>query len=1228
LDYGHGIALDGAGNAYVTGDTTSPEGDFPVLGGPDLTQNGNYDTFIAKVNAAGTALVYSGFIGGSGDDLRARVDVDGAGNAYVVGTTDSLEATFPVTLGPDLTYNGGTYDGFVAKVNAAGTALVYAGFLGGSGEDWIRAVAVDGSNNAVVVGWTASTQATFPVMLGPDATYNGGAFDAFVAKVNAAGTALLECGYIGGSGDDRGAGVAIDGANNIYVSGLTTSTQATFPEIVGPLLNYNGGTSDGFMAKMNAVTTAVTLASFEAVGLDSAVDLRWATGSELSNLGFHLYRAPSAEGPYERITLRLVPGLGSSPAGASYRYRDEGLVNGLSYFYKLEDVETTGRTMEHGPVAATPIEGAAPVAAPTALLTYGQSEAASFEILERSPGRLVLQLRVKGFSAQPMDDGSVSISVPGFSDSESGAFSIPVKRSWVEVGSGRNLRVGSVVAEGVEEFSSLRPAPGQEPEIVATRQGTVRAGRKARGARAGKATATYPEEMARILSAGYQQETRKALLELAPLRWDPAGARLLLARTLTVEIRFEGRDETRHRESNSHDTREVIARLGARAAGLYAVSFEDVLGRARRRPVPASSLRLSRLGEPVAFHLEPDRATFGPGSTIYFLSGGEALNPYERRAMYELERRGGGARMPLASAAPDGAALPFLEHCIDREENRYYQAGLLEADDLWLWDTLLAPTTRSYPFALRGVLSSEPAEVEVRIQGVSDLPESPDHHLRLWINGVAVGESTLEGKTGLRLTAEISPGTLLDGENRLEIENVGDTGASYSMVMLDRFSVRYARLPEADAGHLEGSFRETGTAEVSGFSGGALVVDVSADPPRWLKGVESADGMVRFRAEAARSYALVSPGSLLKADVLNALPGLLKKDRRQTDYLVIGPPALLEAARPLIARRRAQGLRTRAVSIEQIYSEFGFGERRPEAVREFLTFSYHYWGKPSPRYVLLLGDASYDFKDYLGTGVTNHLPSLAVKTSYLWTASDPAYAAVNGDDILPDLAIGRLPAANPEELTAMVDKILAYESSGSLSSGPMVLVADDADAAGDFEADAEEIASTLLPAAAQRKIYLGRLGTEQTRAEIADAFDQGASLLSYMGHGGIHLWASENLFDTSGVAGLGPQDRMPLVLTLNCLNGYFHFPYFDSLAEELVKAEGRGAIAAVSPSGLSLNEPAHQFHKALLAELLSGDHARLGDALSAAQAEYAADGAFPELISIYHLFGDPALPVR
>jgi len=279
--------------------------------------------------------------------------------------------------------------------------------------------------------------------------------------------------------------------------------------------------------------------------------------------------------------------------------------------------------------------------------------------------------------------------------------------------------------------------------------------------------------------------------------------------------------------------------------------------------------------------------------------------------------------------------------------------------------------------------------------------------------------------------------------------------------------------------------------------------------------------------------------------------------------------------------------------------------------------------------VLLVGDATYDFKDYLGTGVRNRVPPLMVKTTYLWTASDPSYAAVNGEDLLPDVAIGRLPAATLEELQAIVAKIVSYETGeASLSGAPVVLVADNPDRAGDFVADANELASSVLSNRTVRKIYLSELGTSATRTSILQAFNEGASLASYVGHGGIHLWADENVFNTSDVASLTPQSQMPLLLTLNCLNGYFHFPYFNSLAEELLKARDRGAVAAFSPSGLSLDEPAHRYHRALLNELFSGRHARLGDAFLAAQWRYAETGAMPELLTIYHLFGDPALTLH
>src|SRR5262245_38544991 len=265
-DRGLGIAVDSGGNTYVTGYTTSTEATFPVTVGPDLTFNGGgTDAFVAKVNAAGTALVYASYIGGSAGDGGWGIAVDGAGNAYVTGQTSSSETTFPVTVGPRLTYNGGlnngALDAFVAKVNPAGTALVYCGYIGGTVNDIGYGIAVDGAGNAYVTGYTASTAATFPVTVGPSLISNGG-LDAFVAKVNAAGTALVYAGYIGGNRDEIGWGIAVDGAGNAYVTGQTQSSEATFPVTVGPGLTYGGGSFDAFVAKVNAAGTALVYAGY------------------------------------------------------------------------------------------------------------------------------------------------------------------------------------------------------------------------------------------------------------------------------------------------------------------------------------------------------------------------------------------------------------------------------------------------------------------------------------------------------------------------------------------------------------------------------------------------------------------------------------------------------------------------------------------------------------------------------------------------------------------------------------------------------------------------------------------------------------------------------------------------------------------------------------------------------------------------------------------------------
>jgi hypothetical protein len=256
-DDGNAIAVDGFGNAYVTGKTfsagTSP---FPITATPIQGENGgSYDAFVAKIefNAGVSALVYSTYLGGGGYDEGRAIAVDGSGNAYVTG--DTFSANFPPAT-PLQGAIGGPRDAFVAKINTGGSALVYSTYLGGSGIDVGRGIAVDASGNAYVTGGTNSTD--FPVAI-PFQSVPGGDFDAFVAKVNAGGSALVYSTYLGGGGAEFGFGIAVDGSGNAYVTGDTFS--ANFPTAT-PLQGAIGGPRDAFVAKVNAGGSALVYSTY------------------------------------------------------------------------------------------------------------------------------------------------------------------------------------------------------------------------------------------------------------------------------------------------------------------------------------------------------------------------------------------------------------------------------------------------------------------------------------------------------------------------------------------------------------------------------------------------------------------------------------------------------------------------------------------------------------------------------------------------------------------------------------------------------------------------------------------------------------------------------------------------------------------------------------------------------------------------------------------------------
>lgn len=272
------LAVDSQGNIYVAGNTSSEN--FPITGSFGSVFKGGQDVFVAKIAAAGTSLVYSGFLGGADTDDAAGLAIDGSGNAYVVGsslsqdfpTVDAFQnALAPYVYSPTTTYYYA--DAFLTKLNADGSALVYSTYLGGNQADAASAVAVDTAGSAYVTGLTQSSN--FPIASALRPTKDGYQ-DAFVTKFDPAGNALAYSTYLGGSGVEFGADIQVDASGAAYVTGYTYSQN--FP-VTAALQPFNGGGEDIFVTKLAPDGQSLPYSTFFGAGGNEA-GVRLALGSD------------------------------------------------------------------------------------------------------------------------------------------------------------------------------------------------------------------------------------------------------------------------------------------------------------------------------------------------------------------------------------------------------------------------------------------------------------------------------------------------------------------------------------------------------------------------------------------------------------------------------------------------------------------------------------------------------------------------------------------------------------------------------------------------------------------------------------------------------------------------------------------------------------------------------------------------------------------------------------
>ena len=684
-------------------------------------------------------------------------------------------------------------------------------------------------------------------------------------------------------------------------------------------------------------------------------------------------------------------------------------------------------------------------------------------------------------------------------------------------------------------------------------------------------------------------------------------------------------------------------RIGVTRDGLYRINA-NTLAAAGISNVAGSELRLYCTTQEVAMFVSTAGVLASNDYAVFFGEGYDGY--YTATNVYWLGTGGSGLRMATRSAAPKAGIGDVTSYVrtVTMNTSQLYRAFYRPGDDSidhWFAALIRTNGDTSLVVSVDGPLVNEPAVLGVVLHGLTTDGANPDHRTHVSINGSGVADFLFDDQSSLVASSSFSIGVMAAGANTVSFRQT-QSGVLDDRAYLEEFSIRYTRLLVVTNGFVD--FR--GKVGTNNYRIGSVVTNVGvfvldvSDPvePVLLTNVTFlAAPRLRFSditTQSNRYYMCDTSGIRTVSSLERVEFRDLADTNRQADYIVICPYAFRSSAYRLLKYRFTNGLGVAVAPVTDIYNEFSYGIKDAAAIKQFLGYAFHHWQSPPPKYAILLGDGSYDPRDYLKTpgAAADVAPVHLGPTPFEWAAQDGWFATVNGPDMLVDIALGRVPVAADSELSGVVGKIMAYEALSVTNTWhkKALLAADNVDGAYNFKgASTTNVNSHLLSNGFLcTTAYLDDLTVSQTRSVISNTINSGVYVVSYFGHGAVDLWADESIFNSNDVTRLN-NSILPLFTVLTCRNGDFDEPGVVCMAEQLLARPTRGAIAAIAANTLSIEEAAEVFANGFYEALMkTNEYERVGDVMNAGLLKlWTASPASTELL-FYGIFGDPALVVN